>query len=55
MVSPLSAMMNSEKGRCHIYRMFMQDSVGNVWVKSANSAVPVCFDGFEKSYSAYCS
>lgn len=49
MVSPLSAMMNSEKGRCHIYRMFMQDSVGNVWVKSANSAVPVCFDGFEKS------
>lgn len=49
MVSPLSAMMNSEKGRCHIYRMFMQDSVGNVWVKSANSAVPVCFDGFEKA------
>lgn len=39
LVSPLEAAMNSPKGRGEIYRMFSQDTVGNLYVKTGGNKV----------------
>lgn len=41
LISPLENLMNSQKGRCNIYRMFSQDASGNLFVKTAGNKVPV--------------
>ena len=49
-ISQLEALMNSGKGRCHIYRMFSQDQAGNLFVQTANntSKIRVDIDDLQK-------
>jgi hypothetical protein len=43
-VSQLEALMNSGKGRCHIYRMFSTDKAGNLYVQTSNNKIPILID-----------
>ena len=43
-ISQLEALMNSGKGRCHIYRMFSRDQAGNLFVQTASNKSKIRID-----------
>lgn len=48
-VSQLEALMNNNKGRCYIYKMFKQDAVGNLLVQTAKNNSPIIIDNLPQN------
>ena len=48
-ISQLEALMNSGKGRCHIYRMFSRDKAGNLFVQTASNKSKIRIDRDNRS------